>query len=130
MSDEFAEVLNSALTRANYVNRSEFIRDAIVEKLERSGISVPPEIVDAPVRAGRVGPRKKRKANTDHPGSMRGPLKRGPGIHEPFADSVGERMLAEDRPSSSRPVVLPDMGHTDKADIHRTLRKAKAASEF
>lgn len=123
MSDEFAEVLNSALTRANYVNRSEFIRDAIVEKLERSGVSVPPEIVAAPVRAGRRGPGKKRKLDTDTPGSLR-----GPGINEPFTHSTGERMLAEDRASSSRPVVLPDMGHTDRADIHRTLRRAKAAS--
>ena len=72
----------------------------------------------------------KSLAREKSPGSARGPLKRGPGIHEPFADSVGERMLAEERSSFSPGGAAPGKPRSDKEDTDHMLRRAKAAGEF
>jgi hypothetical protein len=49
-SKEFIRVLDNGLRRAGYSTRSQFIRDAIVEKLERAGIPVPGSLSLAPSR--------------------------------------------------------------------------------
>jgi Arc/MetJ-type ribon-helix-helix transcriptional regulator len=53
MSEEFIEHINAAVKKLNYGHRSKFIRDAIVEKLNREGIETPSSLAAAPVRFGK-----------------------------------------------------------------------------
>lgn len=48
--------------------RSQFMREAAIEYMEARGVEVPPELKDAPDRAGKGGPRK-------YPPHKRGPRK-------------------------------------------------------
>lgn len=53
VDERFLRELDDGLIRAGYRNRSQFIRDAIVEKLMRAGIILPPELALPPHRIGR-----------------------------------------------------------------------------
>ena len=53
MRKEFIEHLNAAVEKLNYGDRSKFIRDAIVEKLNREGIETPSSLASTPVRFGK-----------------------------------------------------------------------------
>jgi Arc/MetJ-type ribon-helix-helix transcriptional regulator len=53
VSEEFLQELDSGLKQAGYRNRSQFIRDAIIEKLTRAGISMPSELALPPHRHGK-----------------------------------------------------------------------------
>jgi len=60
---EFLSQLDSALQQINVANRSQFIRDAILEKLKREGIHIPPNLASAPPRTLSPTPnRAARKA--------------------------------------------------------------------
>ena len=54
-SGDFIKVLDKNLRLAGYSNRSQFIRDAITEKLESSGIEVPGFLSMPDQRAGKGG---------------------------------------------------------------------------
>ncbi|MEI8288793.1 MAG: ribbon-helix-helix domain-containing protein [Verrucomicrobiota bacterium] len=54
-SEDFIKELNSGFKKAGYDNRSQFIRDAILEKLARLGIDVPEKLALAPDRLGKGG---------------------------------------------------------------------------
>ena len=47
--------IDSSLQKVGYSDRSSFIRDAIVEKLQREGVEISYEISLAPSRAGKGG---------------------------------------------------------------------------
>jgi hypothetical protein len=53
MRKEFIEHLNAAVEKLSYGDRSKFIRDAIVEKLNREGIVTPSSLASPPVRFGK-----------------------------------------------------------------------------
>lgn len=53
VDEKFLRELDAGLSRAGYRNRSQFIRDAIVEKLTRAGISLPTELALPPHRIGK-----------------------------------------------------------------------------
>jgi Arc/MetJ-type ribon-helix-helix transcriptional regulator len=53
VDEKFLRELDAGLARAGYRNRSQFVRDAIVEKLTRAGIAVPKELALPPHRLGR-----------------------------------------------------------------------------
>jgi hypothetical protein len=61
-SEKFIRELNHGFRRAGYTNRSQFIRDAIVEKLERLGLKIPRELAVAPQRLGKGGGKPASKA--------------------------------------------------------------------
>ena len=67
--EEFIAELDANLAKAGYSNRSQFIRDAIIEKLAEAGIKIPRELGLAPpkVRAGRS--RYAGRASSKTPGS-------------------------------------------------------------
>ena len=54
-NEKFIKELNDGFRKAGYSNRSQFIRDAIVEKLSRMGIEIPREFSVAPDRIGKGG---------------------------------------------------------------------------
>jgi Arc/MetJ-type ribon-helix-helix transcriptional regulator len=56
VDEKFLRELDAGLAHAGYRNRSQFIRDAIVEKLTRAGITLPRELALPPHRIGR-GPK-------------------------------------------------------------------------
>lgn len=63
--------LDDGLRKLAYSNRSQFVRDAIYEKLTKLGSRIPRMMAQAPDRIGKGGPRKKaapmprrRKART------------------------------------------------------------------
>lgn len=61
------------------VGRSQFVRDALVEKLEKMGIKIPRELTVAPDRAGVGGPKKKkissgRKLAREHIAQIKGEI--------------------------------------------------------
>lgn len=61
VDEKFLRELDAGLTQAGYRNRSQFIRDAIIEKLTRVGVSLPKELALPPHRIGKGGaPRKIR----------------------------------------------------------------------
>lgn len=55
VDEKFLRELDAGLAQAGYRNRSQFIRDAIVEKLKRAGVSLPAELAMAPNRFGKTG---------------------------------------------------------------------------
>lgn len=55
VDEKFLRELDAGLTRAGYRNRSQFIRDAIIEKLKRAGVSLPRELALPPHRIGKAG---------------------------------------------------------------------------
>lgn len=58
VDEQFLKELDAGMARAGYRNRSQFVRDAIIEKLKRAGISLPPELAMPPLRAGKNAPAK------------------------------------------------------------------------
>jgi hypothetical protein len=65
-SADFIKELNKGFKKAGYSNRSLFIRDAIIEKLNGQGIKVPAELALAPDRLGKGGPIKYRLNRSNH----------------------------------------------------------------
>jgi Arc/MetJ-type ribon-helix-helix transcriptional regulator len=55
VDEKFLRELDAGLAQAGYRNRSQFIRDAIVEKLKRAGVSLPNELALPPNRIGKSG---------------------------------------------------------------------------
>jgi hypothetical protein len=56
--EAFIKFIDENLDRTGYSNRSQFVRDAIAEKLESLGIQVPGGASNAPSRIGKGGPVK------------------------------------------------------------------------
>jgi len=54
VDEKFLRELDAGLARAGYRNRSQFIRDAIVEKLKRAGVSMPKELAMPPHRIAKT----------------------------------------------------------------------------
>jgi Arc/MetJ-type ribon-helix-helix transcriptional regulator len=53
VDEKFLRELDAGLAQAGYRNRSQFVRDAIVEKLTRAGIAVSKELALPPHRIGK-----------------------------------------------------------------------------
>ena len=53
VDEKFLRELDAGLASAGYRNRSQFIRDAIIEKLLRANISLPKELALPPHRIGK-----------------------------------------------------------------------------
>ena len=53
VDEKFLRELDAGLAQAGYRNRSQFVRDAIVEKLTRAGIAMPKELALPPHRIGK-----------------------------------------------------------------------------
>jgi Ribbon-helix-helix protein, copG family len=53
VDEKFLRELDAGLARAGYRNRSQFVRDAIIEKLTRAGIALPKELALPPRRTGK-----------------------------------------------------------------------------
>jgi hypothetical protein len=62
VKEEFLAQLDAALAGVGYVNRAQFIRDGVVEKLDRLGVRMAPELARPPGRIGKGDPSKHRKA--------------------------------------------------------------------
>jgi len=61
VNENFERELIAGLKQLRVVNRSQFIRDAILEKLARAGIAIPAEFALPPYRTGKkTEPRKFR----------------------------------------------------------------------
>ncbi|GEM_PF-2093535 len=58
VDDQFLEELHAGMKRTGYQNRSQFVRDAIVEKLKRAGVIIPPELAVPPQRFYKGAPAK------------------------------------------------------------------------
>ena len=66
MSQRFIDELKGALARLGYSNRSDFIRDAILEKLKNEGEPIHPSMAAAPARTGKGGrPRRVSSGATE-----------------------------------------------------------------
>jgi hypothetical protein len=55
VDEKFLRELDAGLSQAGYRNRSQFIRDAIIEKLKRAGVALPKELALPPHRIGKTG---------------------------------------------------------------------------
>lgn len=53
VDEKFLRELDAGLVHAGYRNRSQFVRDAIVEKLTRAGVALPKELALPPHRIGK-----------------------------------------------------------------------------
>ena len=60
VDEKFLRELDAGLAQAGYRNRSQFVRDAIVEKLTRAGIAMPRELALPPRRLGKDPAAKSR----------------------------------------------------------------------
>jgi len=58
-SGNFITELDKNLSAVGYSNRSQFIRDALIEKMARAGVEIPKELALAPDRSGKGGPAPK-----------------------------------------------------------------------
>lgn len=61
VKEEFLEEIDRAISSSRFSNRSEFIRQAILEKLQEMGISIPEAMASAPSRSGKVESTSTRK---------------------------------------------------------------------
>jgi hypothetical protein len=48
--EQFIQRLNAGVRKAGYSNRSQFIRDAIIEKLQHHGVKLPGNLAEPPAR--------------------------------------------------------------------------------
>jgi hypothetical protein len=55
VSEKFLQEINAGVKRMGYTSRSQFVRDAIIEKLHRMGVVVAPELAFPPGRIGKGG---------------------------------------------------------------------------
>lgn len=53
VDEKFLRELDTGLAQAGYRNRSQFVRDAIIEKLTRAGVAVPKDLALPPHRLGK-----------------------------------------------------------------------------
>ena len=60
VNENFEREMEAGLSQLGCRNRSQFIRDAIIEKLARAGISIPPELALPPRRHGKAQEAKNR----------------------------------------------------------------------
>lgn len=58
MNEDFINEINKAVGKSGYASRAEFIRDAIIEKIQALGIKLPPELAIAPTRIGKGNQKK------------------------------------------------------------------------
>ncbi|PYK99353.1 MAG: hypothetical protein DME19_08845 [Verrucomicrobia bacterium] len=63
---EFERSLEACLHACGITNKSQFIRDAIYEKLSRLGMKVPASLKEPPVRFGHH-PHPRRRSHADKP---------------------------------------------------------------
>jgi hypothetical protein len=68
VSREFLSELDDCLADLGYGNRSDFIRQAIMEKLAGLGVILPRRLAGAPARAGRTGRRPYPRLASGRPG--------------------------------------------------------------
>ena len=61
VKEDFLEAINRACEEAGYSDRSQFIRDAVFEAIERLGLNVSKAIKAAPSRKGKGGRPKKAR---------------------------------------------------------------------
>jgi hypothetical protein len=61
VSEDFIRTLDGGLPQAGYSNRSQFIRDAIIEKLTRAGIAMPKALALSPSRLAPAPDARRRK---------------------------------------------------------------------
>jgi hypothetical protein len=87
VDEKFLRELDAGLAQAGYRNRSQFIRDAIVEKLIRAGVSLPKELAMPPHRIGKTA---------DAPPKFRYPA------HKPSGYELNERADAKKRHPGSK----------------------------
>jgi len=73
---KFLKELDSGMQRAGYKNRSQFVRDAVVEKLKRAGVTIPKELAMPPDRVGRM---RAAEAKVRYP------------VHQPSGYELNER---------------------------------------
>jgi Arc/MetJ-type ribon-helix-helix transcriptional regulator len=66
-SDQFIAQLAAGVRKTGYSNRSQFIRDAILEKLRRMGVAVSMELGQPPSRAGKSGRKKPARRSPKKP---------------------------------------------------------------
>ena len=85
VDEKFLRELDAGLTRAGYRNRSQFVRDAIIEKLTRAGIALPKELALPPHRIGKGAETKFRYPP-----------------HQPSALELNERAVPKKRPSGAK----------------------------
>jgi hypothetical protein len=62
VSNDFLAAVDKAMEQLGYSNRSQFIRDAIAEKLVAAGRKIKPGLAQAPSRAGKGGRPPKAKS--------------------------------------------------------------------
>lgn len=60
MKQDFIELINESLPALGYSDRSSFIRDAIIEKLDKLGVKVPAQISTPRPRVGKAAKRNVR----------------------------------------------------------------------
>jgi metal-responsive CopG/Arc/MetJ family transcriptional regulator len=60
--EDFIDRMDAALTALKVQNRSQFIRDAIQEKLSRMGVKLPRELALPSYRYGRTSSRQEKSA--------------------------------------------------------------------
>jgi len=85
VDEKFLREMDAGLTKAGYRNRSQFVRDAIIEKLIRAGISLPKELALPPHRIG-----KSLETKFTYP------------PHRPSALELNEKPAAKKRASGSK----------------------------
>ncbi len=106
VSENFLERVDAALPRAGYGDRSQFIRDAVLEKLQRAGIELPLELAAAPSRKGKGG--RRPKADPAAPSGVKLPPARGISAGNPAAGFMlnegGAGAKPEAMPATPKPI--------------------------
>jgi hypothetical protein len=68
IGEDFLRLINEAVVKFNYGDRAKLIREAVAEKLQKLGISVPQRSLAIPTRIGKAGrPIKKIEAQRRGP---------------------------------------------------------------
>ncbi len=70
VDEKFLQELNAGLAQTGYRNRSQFIRDAIIEKLERANIPLSKQLGLPPHRTGKSSGLKKIQYPAHRPSEL------------------------------------------------------------
>jgi len=106
--------------------RSKFMRDAVIEYMQRRGVHVPDEYRSAPDRAGKGGPRKYREGGTPPSVMNEAPA----GVVVPKAATVANLEGALKRgaetadPTPPPSAAVPDVNSSEPSVMEEVLRQA------
>lgn len=117
MSEDFIREINAAVKKAGYPTRAQFMRDAILEKIQSLGIKLPSDIAVPPPAFSREKPRRL----SDSP-----PLYRG----RPSSSAAPADLALVDAAEDVADKTAPGLSRLNEADAPSARKRPPSAASY